>query len=210
MANECLQVLRPGPAALHGQRRCICGARHHSVAVEGGQAKAAEAAGCDTVGEFLSPLIKDGQAKAAEAAGCETASEHKQACRRANLPLPGAGVSCALVCCRFLQVRGLTVSLSQVQQCPKSADCARKDLYSKTGLHLGPCSVRLSVGNPGLAAEWHPTKNGELRPFDFAAGSSREKAWWAGSCGHEWEAAIGNRYRGAGCQECRCNGYQKK
>ena len=102
MANECLQVLRPGPAALHGQRRCICGARHHSVAVEGGQAKAAEAAGCDTPGE----LIQGGQAKAAEAAG---SLRHG---RRANLPLPGAGVSCALVCCRLLQVRGLTVSLS--------------------------------------------------------------------------------------------------
>ena len=61
---------------------------------------------------------------------------------------------------------------------------------------MGACGVRLSVGNPGLAADWHPTKNGKLTPFDVAAGSD-EKAWWAGSCGHDWEAAIGNRDRGA-------------
>ena len=176
----------------------------HSVAVEGGQAKAAEAAGCDTVGEFLSPLIKDGQAKAAEAAGCETASEHKQACRRANLPLPGAGVSCALVCCRFLQVRGANcLSFLQVLQCQKSADCPRQDLSSHTGNHLGACSVQLSAANPALAAEWHPTKNGKLLPFDVSAGSNL-KAWWAGSCGHDWEAIIQSRHLGGfGCQQCQ-------
>ena len=47
----------------------------HSVAVEAGQAEAAEAAGFSTVGEFLSPLVMNGQAKAAEAAGFSTASE---------------------------------------------------------------------------------------------------------------------------------------
>ena len=86
-------------------------------------------------------------------------------------------------------------------QCKKSAHCPRQDLSVITGRHLGYCGVRLSEANPGLAAEWHPTKNGKLRPFDVSA-SPNEKAWWTGSCGHEWEAFIKNRNRGAGCQEC--------
>jgi len=42
---------------------------------------------------------------------------------------------------------------------------------------------------PTLAAEWHPTKNGELKPSDFTYVSKHE-AWWKGSCGHEWQRTI--------------------
>ena len=45
---------------------------------------------------------------------------------------------------------------------------------------------------PEIAAEWHPTKNGELTP-DQVFASSNEKAWWFGTCGHEWDARIGGR-----------------
>lgn len=55
--------------------------------------------------------------------------------------------------------------------------------------------------NPDLAAEWHPTKNNCLRPTQVTAGSNR-KVWWKGTCGHEWEAVIGNRSRGIGCPHC--------
>ncbi len=53
----------------------------------------------------------------------------------------------------------------------------------------------LATVNPDLAAEWHPTKNNCLRPTQVTAGSNR-KVWWKGTCGHEWEAVIGNRSRG--------------
>ena len=78
----------------------------HSVVVEDAQAAAAEAAGYDTFSEFLSPLVKDGLA-------ASVADRRALICHSTGsyLPLPGAGVSCALVYCRFLQVRGLTVSL---------------------------------------------------------------------------------------------------
>jgi hypothetical protein len=61
----------------------------------------------------------------------------------------------------------------------------------------------LSVTHPQLAAEWHPTKNGNLRPEDVAAGSN-QKAWW--KCpkaeDHEWEATVKHRINGTGCPYC--------
>lgn len=61
---------------------------------------------------------------------------------------------------------------------------------------------------PELADQWHPTKNGNLKPEDFAA-KSNKKAWWQCEKGHEWEAVIClrtraslNRKRGNGCAKC--------
>lgn len=44
-----------------------------------------------------------------------------------------------------------------------------------------------------LVKEWHPTKNGDLKPSDFTAGSG-QKVWWKCPKGddHEWEARIGD------------------
>ena len=46
---------------------------------------------------------------------------------------------------------------------------------------------------PELVAQWHPTKNGDLRPEDVSAGNSRLKVWWKCSGGpdHEWSAPPG-------------------
>lgn len=55
--------------------------------------------------------------------------------------------------------------------------------------------------NPGLAAEWHPTKNGELQPGDVPPKSGR-KAWWKCVKGHEWKAVIASRANGMGCPYC--------
>jgi len=54
---------------------------------------------------------------------------------------------------------------------------------------------------PNLAREWHPTKNGELRPTDLTAGSDK-KVWWRCDKGHEWEARINTRTLGGGCPVC--------
>ncbi len=59
----------------------------------------------------------------------------------------------------------------------------------------------LLVVDPGLAAEWHPSKNGELTPADVTPGSGR-KAWWLCAAGHEWDAAIVVRRSGDGCPYC--------
>ena len=59
----------------------------------------------------------------------------------------------------------------------------------------------LAVVNPGLAAQWHPTKNGELTPEMVTKGSGR-KVWWKCRQGHEWRAAIHSRNDGRGCPYC--------
>src|SRR3989339_652590 len=63
----------------------------------------------------------------------------------------------------------------------------------------------LAVLNPGLAKEWHPTKNGELTPCDLTSASS-SKVWWKCKKGHEWNAAVSSRSKGSGCPYC--SGYK--
>lgn len=62
----------------------------------------------------------------------------------------------------------------------------------------------LAVVDPILAAEWHPTKNGELSPFDVTK-AGKKKVWWKCSEGHEWESILYNRARGHGCPYCSNN-----
>ena len=59
----------------------------------------------------------------------------------------------------------------------------------------------LATTNSDLALQWHPTKNRSKRPTDYTAGSNK-KAWWLCDKGHEWEATIASRNKGAGCKEC--------
>lgn len=55
--------------------------------------------------------------------------------------------------------------------------------------------------SPNIATEWHPTKNGKLRP-DMVSYGSKKKVWWLGKCGHEWQATVDSRSRGNGCPIC--------
>ncbi|MCP5049604.1 MAG: zinc-ribbon domain-containing protein [bacterium] len=59
----------------------------------------------------------------------------------------------------------------------------------------------LQMANPGLARQWHPTKNGDLTPGRVTHGSNM-KVWWICNKGHEWMATIGNRTKGRGCPFC--------
>jgi hypothetical protein len=52
--------------------------------------------------------------------------------------------------------------------------------------------------HPKDAAEWHPTKNGDLTPRDVTA-TSDKAVWWLGQCGHAWEATPGFKSRGNVC-----------
>lgn len=62
----------------------------------------------------------------------------------------------------------------------------------------------LTTTHPELAAEWHPTRNGELTP-EIARKSYARKVWWkCSTCGLEWQTSIANRTRyGSGCPACR-------
>ena len=62
--------------------------------------------------------------------------------------------------------------------------------------------------HPHLAAQWHPTKNGELKPETLTHGSC-VKVWWLCpntcdyGCKHEWEARVSDRLsRDTGCPQC--------
>ena len=59
----------------------------------------------------------------------------------------------------------------------------------------------LATVNPILAKQWHPTKNGGLKPTDVTCGSD-QKVWWICDKGHEWEARINNRQNGNNCPIC--------
>jgi len=57
---------------------------------------------------------------------------------------------------------------------------------------------------PDVAKEWHPTKNGDLKPEYFTYGSGK-KVWWKCNKGHEWETRINKRTRKerpTGCPYC--------
>jgi len=59
----------------------------------------------------------------------------------------------------------------------------------------------LATLNPELAKEWHPTKNGDLTPYDVTCGSGKYAWWLCKECGHEWETPICKRNNN-GCPEC--------
>lgn len=55
---------------------------------------------------------------------------------------------------------------------------------------------------PELACEWHPEKNGALRPSQVAP-SSKRRVWWLCPMGHTYAAAVGARTgKGSGCPYC--------
>lgn len=56
-------------------------------------------------------------------------------------------------------------------------------------------------GREELLAQWHPEKNGTLSPWDVSRGS-KKKIWWRCAKGHEWQAELKSRSRGAGCPVC--------
>lgn len=61
----------------------------------------------------------------------------------------------------------------------------------------------LAATDPGIAAYWHPTKNGYTTASDVTRSSSK-KRWWKcpAECGdHEWEAPVASRHQ-SGCPFC--------
>ena len=65
----------------------------------------------------------------------------------------------------------------------------------------------LRFTEPKIAKEWHPTKNGDLKPTDVQRGTHK-KVWWQCSKypDHEWENLINSRVNnGSGCPFCAGN-----
>lgn len=60
----------------------------------------------------------------------------------------------------------------------------------------------MATTHPDLAAQWHPTKNELISPFDVSAGSDKI-VWWQCDCGHVWKSRVANRSHGQGCPICK-------
>lgn len=98
-------------------------------------------------------------------------------------------------------------------KCPKGPDHEWQATVERrtTGSGCPFCnSDKVSVTNslaalfPQVAAQWHPTKNGNLTPDEVIAGTNK-KAWWQCPNGpdHEWQAVVGSRtFLKAGCPFC--------
>ena len=69
----------------------------------------------------------------------------------------------------------------------------------------------LATVAPDVAAQWHPTLNGELTPEMVTAGSGRP-IWWRCEQGHVWRARIDTRagQQRSGCPVCAGNVSRKK
>jgi very-short-patch-repair endonuclease len=59
----------------------------------------------------------------------------------------------------------------------------------------------LETEQPALAAQWHPTRNGDLTPSMFVVGSAK-RVWWLCTAGHEWDATIKKRLSSPTCPFC--------
>jgi DNA-directed RNA polymerase subunit RPC12/RpoP len=86
----------------------------------------------------------------------------------------------------------------------------KADLHSRTAGNGCPyCSGKkmlegfndLATTHPELAKQWHPTKNGDIKPTNITANSNKE-IWWMCECGHEWQTKPNNRMRARGCPYC--------
>ena len=97
-------------------------------------------------------------------------------------------------------------------KCNKGEDHEWKtNVYKRTSGRRCPiCSGKkvvnsncLSTTHPEIANEWHPTKNGDLRPDDVSYGSYKD-VWWKCNQGddHEWQTKVAKRSGGDNCTIC--------
>jgi hypothetical protein len=66
----------------------------------------------------------------------------------------------------------------------------------------------LATHHPQIAAEWHPTLNGGLKPSESAPSSTSLKIWWQCQINsdHIWKTSPAVRVRGSGCPGCSKSG----
>ena len=58
--------------------------------------------------------------------------------------------------------------------------------------------------HPEIAKQWHPTKNGDLKPEDFSFGSHQEISFLCDvNQNHIWKSRIKNRTNNQGCPHCK-------
>jgi len=99
-------------------------------------------------------------------------------------------------------------------KCPKGPDHEWQERVIKRTSRAFNCpfcaNKRVSVTNslaacfPDIAAEWHPTKNGDVTPDQVVAGT-HDVYWWqcTNNPNHQWPASLDKRTgAGRGCPVC--------
>lgn len=104
--------------------------------------------------------------------------------------LPGSHVSAWWKCRNGHEWRATIKSRTEGSGCPI---CANRIAV--------PGVNDLAARYPHVAAQWHPTRNGALKPSQVVCGTNR-KVWWRCDQGHEWQAAVSSRTAGRGCPVC--------
>jgi len=90
--------------------------------------------------------------------------------------------------------------------CDEIFDCDLNNILSNskcpfcTGRRVSVSNC-LATKNPILDSEWHPTKNGDLTPYDVTI-SSGKNVWWLCKNGHEWQDKICKRNIFLECPYC--------
>jgi hypothetical protein len=102
----------------------------------------------------------------------------------------GSGKKVHWLCSKGHEWEAIILNRSKGQGCPTCA--GRKILVGFNDL---------ATTHSQLAAEWHPTKNGDLKVTQISKGSHK-KVWWQDESGHEWVSHAGNRVSGNGCPYC--------
>lgn len=77
--------------------------------------------------------------------------------------------------------------------CPRCYKEGRKPVKKQ------PITISLQRADPLLAKQWSPKNT--ISPSEISP-NSKKKVYWICENGHEWDAAISNRYRGSGCPYC--------
>ena len=106
--------------------------------------------------------------------------------------------------------------------CPHCGESYDLEIYKRTGPQHQGCpycagkrvgkSNNLATCFPRIAAEWHPTKNGNKRPEDFTYGSHKAVWWLCPVCEHSYKMAIKNRThptKPQGCPKCIESSYEQ-
>jgi Probable Zinc-ribbon domain len=94
--------------------------------------------------------------------------------------------------------KGHTWQATVVRRAIRGTGCPTCPKHGATADH------NLAIAHPELARQWHPEKNGDLRP-EHVNPCAREPVWW--QCPqnpeHAWRTTIGNRVHGRGrCPIC--------
>jgi len=90
-------------------------------------------------------------------------------------------------------------------RCPKGHDFQRPPVIMMRDADCPICvgaKTSLKAMNPSVAAEWHPTRNGEVTPAQVDA-EHVMNTWWLCPNGHEYQATVRSRTRGSrSCPTC--------